>query len=57
MFFLQHIVIVITDGESNVQHDMTLPRAQDLHENGIEVKMETNLHTYNRIVLDISEGH
>ena len=35
---LQHLVVVITDGVSNVKPDQTIPVAEDLHRKGIEVR-------------------
>jgi len=34
---VKHIVILITDGESNVQQDQTIPTAEAMQEDGIEI--------------------
>jgi len=34
---VKHIVIVITDGESNVKKENTIPKAQEMHNKGIEI--------------------
>jgi uncharacterized protein YegL len=34
---VKHIVIIITDGESNIKADNTIPAADDLHNSGVEI--------------------
>jgi len=34
---VKHIVVLITDGVSNVKKDLTVPKAEEMHSNGIEI--------------------
>ena len=47
------MVIVITDGESNVKKDQTVPKAEQMHEEGIEVNQQLHI-LYHELYLHTS---
>ena len=46
----QHMVVVITDGESNVKKDNTIPKAEQMHDEGMEV-LFVRLYIKNKFLL------
>ena len=49
----QHMVVVMTDGQSNVDADQTIPTAQAMHAEGIEVYQTKKLRSSSNLFYSV----